>query len=116
MGLNDDKPRSDDGARHVTWRRFTAEDVAWSLVRVADPATGSPIQFVWGTLANHRVEGNTVIADVVQFDPTIFKWMSFLTGSSCQGPLRKGRRRGFESRPIGTGYMVEKLNAAPLSA
>ncbi|MFN3606130.1 MAG: ABC transporter substrate-binding protein, partial [Cypionkella sp.] len=67
----------------VTWHDgspFTAEDVAWSLARVANPETGSPIQFVWGTLANHRVEGNRVIADVAQFDPTIFKWMYFLTG------------------------------------
>jgi peptide/nickel transport system substrate-binding protein len=45
----------------VTWHDgspFTAEDVAWNLARVANPETGSPIQFVWGTLTNHRVEGN----------------------------------------------------------
>ncbi|HPD92917.1 MAG: peptide ABC transporter substrate-binding protein [Rhodobacter sp.] len=89
---------------------FTAEDVAWSLARVADPATGSPIQFVWGTLANHRVEGNRVIADVVQFDPTIFKWMYFLTGYVLpKAYYERVGADGFEAAPIGTGpYMVEQ--------
>jgi len=98
----------------VTWHDgspFTAEDVAWSLARVADPATGSPIQFVWGTLANHRVEGNKVIADVVQFDPTIFKWMYFLTGYVLpKAYYEKVGPEGFEAAPIGTGpYMVDKF-------
>ena len=98
----------------VTWHDgspFTADDVAWSLARVADPATGSPIQFVWGTLANHRVEGNKVIADVVQFDPTIFKWMYFLTGYVLpKAYYEKVGAEGFEAAPIGTGpYMVEKF-------
>jgi peptide/nickel transport system substrate-binding protein len=33
----------------VTWHDgapFTAEDVAWSLARAADPATGNPINFI----------------------------------------------------------------------
>ena len=90
---------------------FTAEDVAWNLARVADPATGSPMQFVWGTLANHRVEGNKVIADVVQFDPTVFKWMYFLTGYVLpKAYYEKVGPEGFEAAPIGTGpYMVEKF-------
>jgi peptide/nickel transport system substrate-binding protein len=90
---------------------FTAEDVAWSLARVANPETGSPIQFVWGTLANHRVEGNKVMADVVQFDPTIFKWMYFLTGYVLpKAYYEKVGAEGFEAAPIGTGpYMVEKF-------
>ncbi|WP_323037042.1 ABC transporter substrate-binding protein [Pararhodobacter sp.] len=88
---------------------FTAEDVRWSLARVADPATGSPIQFVWGTLANHRVEGNRVIADVTQFDPTIFKWMYFLTGYVLpKDYYERVGAAGFEEAPIGTGpYMVD---------
>ncbi|MEH7827849.1 ABC transporter substrate-binding protein [Gemmobacter denitrificans] len=98
----------------VTWHDgspFTAEDVAWSLARVAKPETGSPIQFVWGTLANHRVEGNKVIADVMQFDPTIFKWMYFLTGYVLpKAYYEKVGAEGFEAAPIGTGpYMVEKF-------
>ena len=98
----------------VTWHDgspFTPEDVAWSLARVADPATGSPIQFVWGTLQNHRVEGNKVIADVKSFDPTIFKWMYFLTGYVLpKAYFEKVGAEGFEAAPIGTGpYMVEKF-------
>jgi len=89
---------------------FTAEDVRWSLARAADPATGNPIQFVWGTLANHRVEGNRVIADVAQFDPTIFKWMYFLTGYVLpKDYYERVGAAGFESAPIGTGpYKVEQ--------
>ncbi|WP_233499394.1 ABC transporter substrate-binding protein [Pararhodobacter sp. CCB-MM2] len=89
---------------------FTAEDVAWSLARAADPATGNPIQFVWGTLANHRVEGNRVIADVAQFDPTIFKWMYFLTGYVLpKAYYERVGAEGFEAAPIGTGpYKVEQ--------
>lgn len=88
---------------------FTPEDVRWSLARVADPATGSPIQFVWGTLTNHRVEGNRVIADVAQFDPTIFKWMYFLTGYVLpKAYYERVGAAGFEAAPIGTGpYKVE---------
>ena len=89
---------------------FTAEDVAWSLARVANPETGSPIQFVWGSLTNHRVEGNRVIADVAQFDPTIFKWMYFLTGYVLpKAYYERVGADGFEAAPIGTGpYMVEQ--------
>ncbi|MFM7333265.1 MAG: ABC transporter substrate-binding protein [Tabrizicola sp.] len=114
-GWNDDKTQVWMTVREgVTWHDgspFTAEDVAWSLARVAKPETGSPIQFVWGTLANHRVEGNKVIADVAQFDPTIFKWMYFLTGYVLpKAYYEKVGAEGFEAAPIGTGpYMVEKF-------
>lgn len=88
---------------------FTAEDVRWSLERVSREETGSPMQFVWGTLANHRVEGNRVIADVLQFDPTLFKWMYFLTGYVLPKEYyERVGADGFEAAPIGTGpYMVE---------
>ena len=114
-GWNDDKTQVWMTVRDgVTWHdgsALTAEDVAWSLARVADPATGSPIQFVWGTLTNHRVEGNKVLADVVQFDPTIFKWMYFLTGYVLpKAYYEKVGAEGFEAAPIGSGpYMVEKF-------
>ena len=114
-GWNDDRSQVWMTVRDgVTWHDgspLTAEDVAWSLARVADPATGSPIQFVWGTLANHRVEGNKVIADVKQFDPTIFKWMYFLTGYVMpKAYYEKVGAEGFEAAPIGSGpYMVEKF-------
>jgi peptide/nickel transport system substrate-binding protein len=114
-GWNDDKTQVWMTVRDgVTWHdgsALTAEDVAWSLARVANPETGSPIQFVWGTLANHRVEGNKVIADVAQFDPTIFKWMYFLTGYILPKAYYESvGAEGFEAAPIGSGpYMVEKF-------
>ena len=54
--------------------------MAWSLDRAGKAETGNPIQFIWSTLGNFKVDGNKVTADVLQFDPTIFKWMAFLTG------------------------------------
>lgn len=114
-GWNDDKTQVWMTVRDgVTWHDgspLTAEDVAWSLARVAKPETGSPIQFVWGTLANHRVEGNKVIADVAQFDPTIFKWMYFLTGYVLPKAYYESvGPEGFEAAPIGSGpYMVDKF-------
>jgi len=114
-GWNEDRTQVWMDVREgVTWHDgspFTAEDVAWSLARVADPATGSPIQFVWGTLANHKAEGNRVTADVVSFDPTIFKWMYFLTGYVLPKAYYESvGAEGFEAAPIGTGpYMVEQF-------
>lgn len=114
-GWNDDRTKVILKVREgVTWHDgspFTAEDVAWSLERAADPATGNPIQFVWGTLGNFQVDGNTVTADVKQFDPTIFKWMYFLTGYVLpKAYYEKVGAEGFEAAPIGTGpYMVERF-------
>ena len=98
----------------VTWHDgspFTAEDVAWSLRRAADEKTGNPIQFIWSTLGNIKAEGNKVTADVVRFEPTIMKWMYFLTGYVLpKAYYEKVGPEGFEAAPIGTGpYMVEKF-------
>ncbi len=114
-GWNEDKSKVMMTVRDgVTWHdgaSFTAEDVAWSLERAANPDTGNPIQFVWGTLANFTVDGNKVTADVKSFDPTIFKWMYFLTGYVLpKAYYTRVGAEGFEAAPIGTGpYMVEKF-------
>ena len=114
-GWNEDKTKIMMTVREgVTWHDgspFTAEDVAWSLQRAADETTGNPIQFVWSTLANIKAEGNTVTADVARFEPTIFKWMYFLTGYVLpKAYYEKVGAEGFEAAPIGTGpYMVEKF-------
>lgn len=88
---------------------FTAEDIAWSLQRAADPKTGNPGQFVWKNLTNFKVDGNVVTADVVQFEPTIFKWMAFLTGYVLpKAYFEKVGPEGFEKAPIGTGpYKID---------
>ena len=114
-GWNDDKTKVSMTVRDgVTWHdgsAFTAEDVAWSLSRAADAATGNPIQFIWSTLANIKADGNVVTADVARFEPTIFKWMYFLTGYVLpKAYYEKVGPEGFEAAPIGTGpYMVDKF-------
>ena len=47
----------------------------------------------------------------MQFDPTLFKWMSFLTGYILpKAYYEKVGAEGFEKAPIGTGpYMVDKF-------
>ena len=98
----------------VTWHDgspFTAEDIVWSLERAGKEETGNPIQFVWKNVNNFKIDGNKITADVVQFDPTYFKWMSFLTGYVLpKAYYEKVGAEGFEKAPIGTGpYMVEKF-------
>lgn len=89
----------------------TAEDVAWSLARAGDPATGNPIQFIWSTIGNFTVEGNRVTADVLRFEPTLFKWMAFLTGFVLpKAYYERVGAEGFEAAPVGSGpYMVEQF-------
>ena len=98
----------------VTWHNgdpLTAEDVAWSLARVANPDTGSPIQFIWGKITNIQHEGNRVTADMPEFEPTFFKWMSFLTGYVMPKKYyEEVGAEGFEAAPIGSGpYKVERF-------
>ncbi len=114
-GWNEDRTKVIMKVREgVTWHDgspFTAEDVAWSLNRAAQESTGNPIQFIWSTLGNFQVDGNTVTADVVRFEPTIFKWMYFLTGYVLpKAYYEKVGAEGFEAKPIGTGpYMVDSF-------
>ena len=114
-GWNEDKTKVSMKVREgVTWHDgspFTAEDVAWSLTRAADEKTGNPIQFIWSTLGNIKADGNMVTADVTRFEPTIFKWMYFLTGYVMpKAYYEKVGAEGFEAAPIGTGpYMVDKF-------
>ncbi len=113
-GWNEDNSKVHMTVREgVTWHDgspFTAEDVVWSLERAADPEGGNPIQFIWSTIGNFSIDGNKITADVLRFEPTIFKWMSFLTGYVLpKAYMEKVGADGFEAAPIGTGpYMVEK--------
>jgi len=114
-GWNDDRTKIHMTVRDgVTWHDgspFSAEDVVWSLERAGKPETGNPIQFIWGNIGNFSIDGNKITADVINFDPTIFKWMSFLTGYVMpKAYYEKVGAEGFEAAPIGTGpYMVEKF-------
>lgn len=112
-GWSDDRKQIHMTVRDgVTWHDgtpFTAEDVVWSLARAGDEKTGNPIQFTWKNIGNFKTDGNKITADVLQFDPTIFKWMSFLTGYVMpKAYYEKVGAAGFEEKPIGTGpYMVD---------
>ena len=112
-GWNDDKTQVWMDVREgVTWHdgsAFTPADVVWSLERAADPATGNPIQFVWSKIGNFQVEGNRITADVLSFEPTLFKWMAFLTGYVLpKDYYERVGAEGFEAAPVGTGpYMVD---------
>ena len=89
----------------------TPEDVVWSLERAGDPKSGNPIQFVWGKIGNFKIDGDNITADVKEFEPTLFKWMAFLTGYVMpKKAYTAAGAEGFEAKPIGSGpYMVEKF-------
>ncbi|MEM9106091.1 MAG: ABC transporter substrate-binding protein [Pseudomonadota bacterium] len=98
----------------VTWHDgspLTPEDVVWSLERAGNPDTGNPIQFIWGKIGNYAIDGNVITADVLEFEPTIFKWMAFLTGYVLpKAYYEKVGPEGFEEKPIGSGpYMVDRF-------
>ena len=113
-GWNDDKTKVWMDVREgVVWHdgsAFTPEDVVWSIERAGDPKGGNPVAFVWASLVNFKVEGHRITADAKNFDPTIFKWMSFLTGYVLPNAYyTKVGADGFEKKPVGTGpYMVDE--------
>ena len=91
----------------------------WSLERAADPKTGNPINFVWSKVGNFTVADDVITGDVKEFDPTLFKWMAFLTGYVLpQGLLHQGRRRRLRGRadrhrPLyGREIRAQRLRAA----
>ena len=115
-GWNDDKSKLwMDVRKDVKWHDgspFTPEDVVWSLQRAAKKDGGNPIQFIWETAGNYKIEGNRITADVVRFEPTFFMWMAFLTGYVLpKAYYEKVGAEGFEKKPIGTGpYMVDEYS------
>lgn len=112
-GFSDDKSKIHMTVREgVKWHDgtpLTPEDVVWSLQRAADPKSGNPGQFVWGKFGNYKIDGNTITGDVLEYEPTVFKWMAFLTGYVLpKAYFEKVGPEGFEKAPIGTGpYKVE---------
>ncbi len=96
----------------VTWHdgsALTPEDVVWSLTRAGDPATGNPMQFIWSKLGNYAIDGQVITADVLDFEPALFKWMAFLTAFVLPKAYYESvGAAGFEKAPIGSGpYMVD---------
>jgi len=112
-GWNDDKTKVWMDVREgVVWHDgtpFTPEDVVWTIQREGDPKGGNMVSFVWASLGNFKIDGHRITADVVYYDPTIFKWMAFLAGYVLpKAYFEKVGPQGFEKVPIGTGpYMVD---------
>jgi peptide/nickel transport system substrate-binding protein len=115
-GWNDDKTKIAitlrEGAFWHDGSPVTAADVVWSLERAGNEKTGNPIQFVWSKIGNFKTDGNTITADVKEFEPTLFKWMAFLTAYVLpKSAYEKAGPEGFEKKPIGSGpYMVEEFD------
>jgi len=114
-GWNRDRTKVEmEVRRNAFWHDGTPvspADVAWSLERAGDQASGNPIQFVWGKIGNFKIEGQTITGDVKEFEPALFKWMAFLTGYVLpQKAYTAAGAAGWENKPIGSGpYMVEKF-------
>ncbi len=114
-GWNDDRTKIHMTVREgATWHDgspVTPEDVVWSLERAGNPDTGNPIQFVWGKIGGFSIDGNVVSADVKEFEPTLFKWMAFLTGYVMpKAYYEKVGADGFEAAPVGSGpYKVDRF-------
>ncbi len=112
-GWNDDKSKVwMDVRKDVVWHDgtpFTPEDVVWSLQHEADPKNGNMVAFVWQGIGNYKIDGQRITADVVQFEPDLFKWMAFLSGYVLpKNYWEKVGPEGFEKKPVGTGpYMVD---------
>ncbi len=113
-GWNDDKTKVWMDVREgIVWHDgtpFTPEDIVWSFERAGDPKNGSPVPGVWGSMDNFKIEGQRITADCKTFDPTIFKWMAFLTGFVLPKTYyTKVGADGFEKKPMGAGpYMVDE--------
>ena len=114
-GWSDDKKQVHMTVREgVKWHDgspFSAEDVVWSLERAGKQDGGNPIAFIWGKIGNFKTDGNKITADVLSFEPTLFKWMAFLTGYVMpKAYFEKAGAEGFEAKPVGTGpYMVDQF-------
>jgi len=112
-GWNEDRSKVTMELRQdATWHDgspVTPEDVVWSRTRAAEPKSGNPIQFVWSKINNYKIDGHTITADVVEFEPVLFKWMAFLTGYVLhKAYYEKVGAEGFEKAPIGSGpYNVD---------
>ena len=100
------------GRRWADGKPITPEDIVWNLKRLGDPKTGNPIQIVWGSLKNFKINGQVITADLKPYRATILNWLSFL-GAYLLPPhyYKKVGKAGFEKAPMGSGpYQLEKFS------
>ena len=69
------------------------------------------MQFLWSKIGNFAVDGQTITADVIEYDPTIFEWMGFPTGYVLPKAHHEAvGAEGFEAAPVGSGpYKVDRF-------
>ena len=100
------------GRRWADGKPITAEDIVWNLKRLGDPKTGNPVQFVWASLKNFKIDGDTITADLDPYRATILTWLSFL-GAYLIPPhyYQKVGKEGFEKAPMGSGpYQLDQYS------
>ena len=100
------------GRRWADGKPIIARDVVWNLERLGDPKTGNPIQFVWASLKNFKIDGDVIAADLEPYRATILTWLSFL-GAYLLPPhyYEKVGKEGFEKAPMGSGpYRVDRYS------
>ena len=90
----------------------TTGDLIWSIERAGDEKSGNPMQFMWRKLGGFKVNGDTVVVEVKEFEPALLKWLGFLTAYIMprKAFTESGGGTGWDAKPVGSGpYMVEKF-------
>ena len=92
-GWNEDKTKVLDGCREdVIWHDGCRLRRRMSSGRSSAPATkdsGNPIQFIWATIGNFKIDGNRVTADVKSFEPTLSNGWRFSPAMCCPRPITR---------------------------
>ena len=89
----------------------TPSDVIWSLERAGNSMSGNPMHFIWNKVNNFSISGRNIVADVREYDPTIFKWMAHLTGYILpKHAYSAAKAATWNEQPVGSGpYIVENF-------
>ena len=87
----------------------TPEDVVWSIKRAASHGLGAPMTSIWNAIDRARVLGNTVLVDVAEYDPVLFRHLaSTSTYVLPERAFSEMSPEEWERHPVGSGpYMVK---------
>lgn len=114
FGWNEDRTKISLTVRQgMKWHDgepVTVDDVVWNLQRLADPKAGHPLQAVFASNKNFKVDGQTIVFDVTPWRANMLERLSFLGIYLLpQKYFEKVGREGFEKQPIGSGpYMFDQ--------
>jgi peptide/nickel transport system substrate-binding protein len=113
FGWNDDKSSIHLHLRPgVKWQDgtvMTPDDVAWNLQRLADPTIGSPLQSIFASIKNIKVDGDRITFDVTPWRANMLERLTFLACYLVPPHYyRQVGKAGFEQKPMGSGpYMFD---------